>query len=95
MDTLVAISTGVAYVFSAVNLLFPHLFHQHHHAQIYFESAGIVIFFVLLGKYLEDSAKNRASDSIKKLMELPLLPQPKHLYISFEGDTVKEGDFSL
>ena len=70
MDTLVALSTGVAYVFSAVNLLFPHLFHQHHHAQIYFESAGIVIFFVLLGKYLEDSAKNRASDSIKKLMEL-------------------------
>ncbi|MCP9755062.1 cadmium-translocating P-type ATPase [Lacihabitans sp. CCS-44] len=70
MDTLVALSTGVAYVFSAVNLLFPHLFHQHHHAQIYFESAGIVIFFVLLGKYLEDSAKSRASDSIKKLMEL-------------------------
>ena len=70
MDTLVALSTGVAYVFSVVNLLFPHLFHQHHHAQIYFESAGIVIFFVLLGKYLEDSAKNRASDSIKKLMEL-------------------------
>ncbi|MCP9765299.1 heavy metal translocating P-type ATPase [Lacihabitans soyangensis] len=70
MDTLVALSTGVAYVFSVVNLVFPHLLHQHHHAQIYFESAGIVIFFVLLGKYLEDSAKNRASDSIKKLMKL-------------------------
>lgn len=70
MDTLVALSTGTAYIFSVINLLFPHLFHQHQHAQIYFESAGIVIFFVLLGKYLEDSAKNRASDSIKKLMEL-------------------------
>jgi Cu2+-exporting ATPase len=70
MDTLVALSTGVAYVFSVINLLFPHLLHQHQHAQIYFESAGIVVFFVLLGKYLEDSAKNRASDSIKKLMDL-------------------------
>ena len=70
MDTLVALSTGVAYVFSVFNLLIPHLFHQHKHAQIYFESAGIVIFFVLLGKYLEDSAKNRASESIKKLMDL-------------------------
>jgi Cu2+-exporting ATPase len=70
MDTLVALSTGVAYVFSLINLLFPHLFHQHQHVQIYFESAGIVIFFVLLGKYLEDSAKNRASDSIKKLIDL-------------------------
>lgn len=70
MDTLVALSTGVAYVFSVFNLLIPHLIHQHKHAQIYFESAGIVIFFVLLGKYLEDSAKNRASESIKKLMDL-------------------------
>ncbi|HLO44138.1 MAG TPA: heavy metal translocating P-type ATPase [Leadbetterella sp.] len=70
MDTLVALSTGTAYVFSVFNLFFPHVFHQHEHAQIYFESAGIVVFFVLLGKYLEDSAKNRASDSIKKLMQM-------------------------
>ena len=68
MDTLVALSIGVAYIFSVVNILFPHLLHQHQHAQIYFESAGIVVFFVLLGKYLEDTAKNRASYGIKKLM---------------------------
>ncbi|MCP9769777.1 heavy metal translocating P-type ATPase [Lacihabitans sp. LS3-19] len=70
MDTLVALSIGVAYIFSVVNILFPDLLHQHQHAQIYFESAGIVVFFVLLGKYLEDTAKNRASDGIKKLMDL-------------------------
>ena len=98
MDTLVALSTGVAYIFSVVNLLFPHVFHQQHHAQIYFESAGIVIFFVLLGKYLEDSAKNRASDSIKKLMELDeknvkiLVNQQiveKHIDEVNHGDTVR------
>jgi Cu2+-exporting ATPase len=70
MDTLVALSIGVAYVFSVVNVLFPNLLRHNHHAQIYFESAGIVVFFVLLGKYLEDTAKNRASDGIKKLMDL-------------------------
>lgn len=70
MDTLVALSTGVAYLFSVYTMLFPHSFGHHGHSQVYFESAGIVVFFVLLGKYLEDSAKNRASDAIKKLMEL-------------------------
>jgi P-type Cu2+ transporter len=71
MDTLVALSTGFAYVFSVVNILFPHVFHSHgNHAQIYFESAGLVVFFILLGKYFEDSAKYRASDAIKKLMDL-------------------------
>ena len=71
MDTLVALSTGFAYIFSIVNILFPHVFHSHgNHSQIYFESAGLVVFFILLGKYFEDSAKYRASDAIKKLMDL-------------------------
>lgn len=70
MDTLVALSTGVAYFFSLYTMIFPHAFGHHGHSQVYFESAGIVVFFVLLGKYLEDFAKNRASDAIKKLMEL-------------------------
>jgi P-type Cu2+ transporter len=89
MDTLVALSTGVAYLFSVFNLLFPHVLHQHQHAQIYFESAGIVVFFVLLGKYLEDSAKDRASDSIKKLMQLD---EQEVCLISDSGPTHKAID---
>src|SRR5690606_18350708 len=51
MDTLVAMSTGIAYVFSVFNLFFPEFWHrQGIHPHVYFESAGVVIAFVLLGK---------------------------------------------
>lgn len=74
MDTLVAISTGVAYLFSVFNTLYPQYWHSKGlHAQVYFESAGVVIAFILLGKLLEDRAKSNTSSAIKKLMGL----QPK------------------
>lgn len=74
MDTLVAISTGVAYLFSVFNTLYPQYWHSKGlHAQVYFESAGVVIAFILLGKLLEDRAKSNTSSAIKKLIGL----QPK------------------
>lgn len=74
MDTLVAISTGVAYLFSVFNTLYPQYWHSKGlHAQVYFESAGVVIAFILLGKLLEDRAKSNTSTAIKKLIGL----QPK------------------
>lgn len=76
MDTLVAISTGTAYVFSVLITLFPDFMHrQGIHAHVYFEAAGIVIAFILLGKLLEEKAKGNTSSAIKKLMGL----QPKHV----------------
>lgn len=86
MDTLVALSTGIAYIFSCYNYVFPHTFHQdgNHHAPIYFEAAGIIIVFILIGKLLEEKAKFKTSEAIKKLMEL----QPKEVsYI--DGDQLK------
>jgi len=74
MDTLVAVSTGVAYVFSVFTTLFPGFWHNRGiHAHVYFEAAGVVIAFILLGKYLEEKAKGNTSSAIKKLMGL----QPK------------------
>lgn len=74
MDTLVALSTGVAYLFSIFNTLFPDFWHSRGvHAHVYFESAGVIITFVLLGKLLEERAKGNTSSAIKKLMGL----QPK------------------
>jgi len=74
MDTLVALSTGVAYFFSVFNTLFPGYWHtQGLHAHVYFEMAAVVIAFILLGKMLEEKAKGNASSAIKKLMGL----QPK------------------
>lgn len=71
MDTLVALSTGTAYVFSVFNTLFPHFWHERGlHGHVYFESAAVIIAFILLGKLLEEKAKARTSSAIRKLMGL-------------------------
>ncbi len=71
MDTLVALSTGVAYVFSVFNTLFPEYWHQKGlHGHVYFEAAAVVVAFILLGKWLEENAKSNTSTAIKKLLEL-------------------------
>lgn len=78
MDTLVAMSTGIAYVFSVFNVLFPQFWESRGmEAHVYFEAAGIVIAFILLGKLLEERAKGSTSSAIKKLMGL----QPKMVTI--------------
>lgn len=74
MDTLVALSTGIAFVFSVFNTLYPQFWHSRGlHAHVYFEAAAVVITFISLGKLLEENAKSKTSSAIKKLMGL----QPK------------------
>ena len=81
MDTLVALSTGVAYTFSVFNTLFPQFWHERGlHAHVYFEAASVIIAFILLGKLLEEKAKGNTSSAIKKLMGL----QPKTVTIVHE-----------
>lgn len=71
MDTLVALSTGVAYLFSVFNMLWPEFWTSRGlEPHVYFEAAGVVITFILLGKYLEERAKAGTSSAIKKLMGL-------------------------
>jgi P-type Cu2+ transporter len=100
MDTLVALSTGVAYLFSVFNTLFPQYWqNQGLHAHVYFETAAVVIAFILLGKMLEEKAKGNTSSAIKKLMGL----QPKTVTVVHHGGhqmeipiaTVKVGDTLL
>ncbi len=71
MDTLVALSTGVAYIFSLFNLLFPHILEQQGiEPHLYFESAAVIITFIMLGKLLEERARQRTADALKKLIGL-------------------------
>ncbi|WP_346315948.1 heavy metal translocating P-type ATPase [Chitinophaga sp. YIM B06452] len=71
MDTLVALSTSIAYIFSIFNTLNPEFWHSRGlHAHVYFEAAAVVIAFILLGKLLEERAKASTSSAIKKLMGL-------------------------
>ncbi len=71
MDTLVALSTGVAYVFSVFNTAYPQFWTSRGlMPHVYFEAAAVVITFILLGKFLEERAKAGTSSAIKKLMGL-------------------------
>lgn len=82
MDTLVALSTGVAYLFSVFNTVYPEYWHSKGlHAHVYFEAAAVVIAFILLGKMLEEKAKGNTSSAIKKLMGL----QPKTVIVVHHG----------
>jgi len=71
MDTLVALGTGTAYVYSLVITFFILLGREgYSFMDLYFEVAALLIAFILLGKYLEAKAKGKTSEAIKKLMGL-------------------------
>lgn len=83
MDTLVALSTGIAFLFSAFNTFFPEFWHARGiHAHVYYEAAAVVIAFISLGKLLEEKAKSNTSSAIKKLMGL----QPKTVRAIVDGN---------
>lgn len=63
MDTLIAVGSGAAWAYSI-----PGVFRMQHH--VYFESAAGICTFVLLGRYMEERAKGKASEAIRKLIEL-------------------------
>lgn len=97
MDTLVALSTGVAYLFSVFTTLYPSYWHNRGlHTHVYFEAAAVVIAFILLGKMLEERARGNTSSALKKLIGL----QPKIVTIIRHGghtmeipvDQVRVGD---
>lgn len=84
MDTLVALSTGIAYLFSVFNLLFPEVWTSRGITpHVYFESAAMIIGFILLGRTLEARAKSQTNTAIKKLMGL----QPQSVTIVENGQT--------
>ena len=100
MDTLVALSTGIAYFFSVFNMLFADFWHQRGlHAHVYFEAAAVIIAFILLGKLLEEKAKGNTSTALEKLMGL----QPKTVLVldrmgnesEIPIDNIKKGDILL
>ncbi|WP_108822787.1 cation-translocating P-type ATPase [Dysgonomonas sp. Marseille-P4361] len=82
MDTLVALSTGTAYLFSVFNTLVLSFWEQRGlEPHVYFEVSGVVIAFVLLGRYMEEKAKRSTTTAIKELMGL----QPKTALVVKNG----------
>ncbi len=96
MNTLVAVGTGVAYLYSSVVVLFPDWLPKSTNAMdVYFDTAASIVTLILLGKVLESRAKQRASDAMKKLISI----RPKTArvirnaeYIDINIDDVVVGD---
>lgn len=83
MDTLVALSTGIAFLFSVFNTFFTEFWlNRGIEPHVYYEAATVIITFISLGKLLEEKAKSNTSSAIKKLMGL----QPKTLKIIENGE---------
>lgn len=71
MDTLVALSTGIAFLFSVFNTFFPEYWTSRGlEPHVYYETAAVIIVFIMLGKLLEENAKSNTSTAIRKLIGL-------------------------
>lgn len=87
MDTLVASSTGVAWLFSTFNLLFPDFWLSRGiEPHLYFEAASVIVAFILIGRLLEARAKRKTTGAIRALMGL----QPKTVTVIAEDGSEKE-----
>ena len=86
MDTLVALSTGIAFLFSLFNTLNPAFWvDQGLEPHVYYEAATVIITFISLGKLLEERAKSNTSSAIKKLIGL----QPKTVKAIVDGEEIE------
>ena len=82
MNSLVAIGSGSAYLFSVTITLFPNLLsNQVDKQHVYFDTAAVIITLILLGRWLESRAKSRTGSAIKRLIEL----KPEKATISRNG----------
>lgn len=83
IDTLVALSTGIAFIFSVFNTVYSRFWHERGlHAHVYFEAAAVVIAFISIGKWLEERARSSTSSALKKLIGL----QPKTVRVIIDGN---------
>lgn len=71
MDTLIASGTGAAFIYSAINTFAPNWIESLGlQVHVYYESAAVIVAFILLGKFLEERAKSKSSAAIEKLFKL-------------------------
>ncbi len=83
MDTLVALSTGIAYTFSLFNTVYPEFWTSRGLApHVYYEAATVIITFILVGRLLEERAKSQTGTALKKLMNL----RPERVLLISDGE---------
>jgi len=99
MNSLIAIGTGSAYIFSVMVTLFPDLFSSDGKTgHVYFDTTAVIITLILMGRWLESKAKSKTGTAIKKLLEL----KPQTVLVIRNGeeseikiDELLTGDFVI
>jgi len=90
MFTLISLGVGAAYLYSIIATIwpsiFPFLFKENNHIEVYFEAASVITVLVILGQVLELRAREKTSDAIKKLLDL----SPKTARVIFENGEEKD-----
>ncbi len=84
MDTLIAIGTSAAYLYSATVTLIPNFFPF---KSVYFETAAVIITLILVGRLLETKTKEKASSAVRKLLDL----QPRMAKVLHPVEGTEEG----
>ena len=99
MNSLVAIGTGAAYIYSLVLTLFPEIIsHTNDNHHVYFDTTTVIITLILLGRWLEARAKSKTGFAIKKLIELQpntALVKEHNVEIEKNIDELKVGDIII
>ncbi|MFO7881141.1 MAG: heavy metal translocating P-type ATPase [Kosmotogaceae bacterium] len=85
MDTLVGLGTGAAVIYSIFSTIQITLGNTQYAFDLYYETAGVLIALISLGKYLENYSKGRTSEAIKKLMDLA----PKKAFVKRNGEYIE------
>lgn len=86
MNSLVAIGTGAAFIYSLIITLFPEWFPEQQQLNVYFDTTAVIITLILLGRWLESRAKSKTGTAIKKLIEL----QPKTATVIENGVEIEK-----
>ncbi len=82
MDVLIALGTSAAWIYSTVVTLFPSFFA---YSGVYFDTAAAIVTLVLTGRFLEHLSKGRASEAVRRLMDL----QPKLAHVERDGEEIE------
>jgi Cu+-exporting ATPase len=82
MDSLIALGTSAAWVYSTVVTFFPSLLS---YSSVFYDTAAAIVTLILAGRYLEHLSKGRASEAVRKLMDM----QPKLAHVVREGQEIE------
>ena len=98
MDTLVTIGVLSSLIYSIINLILILMGYKEQVKNLYFESSAMIIYFVKLGRYIENNSKDKTKEAIKELVKITpttAIVKKGHNEIEVTIDEIEEGDIII